>query len=55
MILFGTLADPIEHLSSLELDLEAKDNQIKMANDEAKLLRKQVADLRARLSKYEVV
>lgn len=44
-----------EHLSSLELDLEAKDSQIKAANDEASRLRKQVAELSARLAKYERV
>ncbi|KAK1927413.1 hypothetical protein DB88DRAFT_477928 [Papiliotrema laurentii] len=44
-----------EHLSSLELDLEHKDTQIKAANSEAARLRKQVAELKARLSKYELV
>ncbi|WWC68764.1 uncharacterized protein I206_102698 [Kwoniella pini CBS 10737] len=42
-----------EHLTSLEHDLGAKDLQIKIANDEANRLRKEVAELRRKLAKYE--
>lgn len=45
----------LEHLSSLELDIESKDLQVKAANDEAARLRVQVAELKARLAKYERV
>ncbi|WVR03953.1 hypothetical protein IAU60_000952 [Kwoniella sp. DSM 27419] len=42
-----------EHLSSLEHTLGAKDQLIKNANDEAARLRREVADLKKRLAKYE--
>lgn len=44
-----------EHLTLLESDLNAKDLKIKSAQDEASRLRKQVAELKKRLARYEVV
>ncbi|ORX36288.1 hypothetical protein BD324DRAFT_608980 [Kockovaella imperatae] len=44
-----------EHLSSLETTLNAKETKLRLATDEAARLRKQVADLKKRLSKYEAV
>lgn len=44
-----------EHLSSLETTLNAKDTLIKKANEESAKLRKEVADLKRRLGKYETV
>ncbi|WVQ94539.1 hypothetical protein IAU59_001618 [Kwoniella sp. CBS 9459] len=42
-----------EHLSSLEHTLGAKDLQIKLANEETARLRREVAELKKKLSKYE--
>ncbi|WWC97087.1 hypothetical protein V866_003965 [Kwoniella sp. B9012] len=42
-----------EHLTSLEHDLGEKDLQIKIANDEANRLRKEVVELKRKLAKYE--
>lgn len=44
-----------EHLSSLESTLSTKDLQVKLANEEAANLRREVAELRRRLAKYEAV
>lgn len=42
-----------EHLSSLESTLGAKDLEIKLAHEENARLRRELADMRRRLSKYE--
>ncbi|WWD16625.1 hypothetical protein CI109_101054 [Kwoniella shandongensis] len=42
-----------EHLTSLEHTLGAKDLQIKLANEETLRLRREVAELKKKLSKYE--
>lgn len=44
-----------EHLSSLETTLNSKDTQIKLARDDAERLRREVENLKRRLSKYEKV
>lgn len=44
-----------EHLSSLESTLNSKDVQIKVARDDAERLRREVENLKRRLSKYEKV
>lgn len=42
-----------EHLSSLEVNMGAKDLQLRLANEEALRLRSEVADLKRRLARYE--
>jgi len=42
-----------EHLTSLESTLGAKDLQIRLANEEAARLKREVMDLKRRLAKYE--
>ena len=44
-----------EHLTSLETNLHDKDVRVKTAENEAARLRREVAELKRRLSKYEVV
>lgn len=44
-----------EHLNSLESTLNSKDVQIKVARDDAERLRREVENLKRRLSKYEKV
>ena len=47
------VADGTEHLNSLESTLNGKDMQIKLARDDAERLRREVENLKRRLSKYE--
>ena len=45
----------VEHLTSLESTLAAKDLQIKLANEEAAKLMREMFDLKRRLQRYETV
>lgn len=43
----------VEHLSSLETTLAAKDLAVKLAIEESSRLRKELAEVKKRLAKYE--